>query len=41
MNGRLSGIVVMLGLCTGLLVHTAAVAFGVAVIFQDYFLDNY
>jgi threonine/homoserine/homoserine lactone efflux protein len=32
--GKLSGVVVMLGLCTGLLVHTAAVAFGVAVIFQ-------
>lgn len=32
--GRLSGLVVMFGLCTGLLVHTAAVAFGVAVIFQ-------
>lgn len=34
MNGRLSGIVVMFGLCTGILFHTAAVAFGVAVIFQ-------
>jgi len=32
--GRLSGLIVMLGLCTGLLVHTTAVAFGVAVIFQ-------
>jgi len=32
--GRLSGLMVMFGLCTGLLVHTAAVAFGVAVIFQ-------
>jgi len=32
--GRLSGLVVMFGLCTGLLVHTTAVAFGVAVIFQ-------
>ena len=34
LHGRLSGLVVMFGLCTGLLVHTAAVAFGVAVIFQ-------
>ena len=32
--GKLSGICVMLGLCTGLLVHTTAVAFGVAAIFQ-------
>lgn len=32
--GRKAGFVVTLGLCTGLLVHTAAVAFGVAVIFQ-------
>ena len=32
--GRLSGLLVMLGLCTGLLVHTTAVAFGVAVLFQ-------
>ena len=32
--GRKAGIVVTLGLCTGLLVHTAAVAFGVAVLFQ-------
>ena len=32
--GRLSGLVVVFGLCTGLLFHTAAVAFGVAVIFQ-------
>ena len=32
--GRLSGLLVTLGLCTGLLVHTAAVTFGVAVIFQ-------
>lgn len=32
--GRKAGLVVTLGLCTGLLVHTAAVAFGVAVIFQ-------
>jgi threonine/homoserine/homoserine lactone efflux protein len=34
LHGKLSGLIVMLGLCTGLLVHTAAVAFGVAVIFQ-------
>ncbi len=34
LHGRLSGLVVVLGLCTGLIVHTTAVAFGVAVIFQ-------
>lgn len=34
LHGRLSGVMVILGLCTGLLVHTGAVAFGVAVIFQ-------
>jgi threonine/homoserine/homoserine lactone efflux protein len=34
LHGRLSGLVVVFGLCTGLLVHTGAVAFGVAVIFQ-------
>lgn len=34
LHGRLSGLVVVIGLCTGLLFHTAAVAFGVAVIFQ-------
>ena len=34
LHGKLSGLIVMFGLCTGLLVHTAAVAFGVAVIFQ-------
>ena len=32
--GKLSGLFVTLGLCTGLLFHTAAVAFGVAAIFQ-------
>lgn len=32
--GRTSGLVVTLGLCTGLLVHTLAVACGVAAIFQ-------
>lgn len=31
--GRRSGILITLGLCTGLLVHTTAVALGVAVIF--------
>jgi len=34
MHGKASGLIVTLGLCTGLLVHTTAVAFGVAVIFQ-------
>lgn len=34
LNGRLSGLMVVLGLCTGLLVHTLAVSLGVAVIFQ-------
>ncbi|HWL09616.1 MAG TPA: LysE family translocator [Planctomicrobium sp.] len=33
-HGRKSGIFVTLGLCTGLLVHIAAVAFGVAAIFK-------
>jgi threonine/homoserine/homoserine lactone efflux protein len=33
-QGKLAGFVVTVGLCTGLLVHTAAVALGVAVIFQ-------
>jgi threonine/homoserine/homoserine lactone efflux protein len=32
--GRVSGLLVTLGLCTGLIVHTAAVALGIAVIFQ-------
>ena len=32
--GKKSGLFVTLGLCTGLIVHTTAVAFGVAVIFQ-------
>ncbi|MBN2031373.1 LysE family translocator [bacterium] len=32
--GKISGFAVTLGLCTGLLVHTSLVAFGVAVIFQ-------
>ena len=33
-HGRAAGWLVTLGLCTGLLVHTTAVALGVAVIFQ-------
>lgn len=32
--GRKAGLMVTLGLCTGLLVHTAAVSLGVAAIFQ-------
>ena len=32
--GRISGIFVMLGLCTGLIFHTAAVSLGVAIIFK-------
>ena len=32
--GKKSGIFVTLGLCTGLIVHTTAVAFGIAAIFQ-------
>lgn len=32
--GRTEGVLVTLGLCTGLVVHTVAVAFGVAAIFQ-------
>ena len=34
LRGRGPGLVIVLGLCSGLLVHTAAVAFGVAVIFK-------
>jgi len=33
-HGRMAGLVVTLGLVSGLIVHTTAVAFGVAVIFQ-------
>lgn len=33
-KGRLVGLVVTLGLCTGLIVHTSAVALGVAAVFQ-------
>ncbi len=34
LHGKWPGIIVMLGLCTGLTVHTTAVALGVAIIFQ-------
>lgn len=34
LQGRIAGLIVTLGLCTGLIVHTTAVALGVAVIFQ-------
>jgi threonine/homoserine/homoserine lactone efflux protein len=34
LHGRLAGWLVTLGLCTGLIVHTAAVALGVAAVFQ-------
>jgi threonine/homoserine/homoserine lactone efflux protein len=34
LHGRTAGLFVVMGLCTGLLVHTSAVAFGVAAIFQ-------
>lgn len=34
LRGKAAGLLVTLGLCTGLVVHTTAVAFGVAVIFQ-------
>ncbi|WP_298832793.1 LysE family translocator [uncultured Piscinibacter sp.] len=34
LHGRVAGLLVTLGLCTGLLVHTAAVALGVAAIFK-------
>lgn len=33
-RGKKAGIIVTIGLCTGILVHTAAVAFGVAALFQ-------
>ncbi len=33
-HGRKAGLIVTLGLCTGLMVHTLAVTFGVAAIFQ-------
>ncbi|GAA0783409.1 LysE family translocator [Roseibium denhamense] len=34
LHGRLAGFVVTLGLCTGLIFHSAAVALGVAAVFQ-------
>lgn len=34
LNGRTAGLMVTLGLCTGLIVHTTAVALGAAVIFK-------
>lgn len=34
LRGRMAGILVTLGLCTGLIVHTLAVSLGVAAIFQ-------
>ncbi len=34
LRGKGSGLIVMLGLCTGLIVHTTAVALGIAIIFQ-------
>ena len=34
LHGRLAGLFITMGLCTGLLVHTAAVSLGVAVVFQ-------
>lgn len=34
LRGRRAGLTITLGLCTGLIVHTTAVALGVAVIFQ-------
>ncbi len=34
LHGKGSGLIVMLGLCTGLIAHTTAIALGVAVIFQ-------
>lgn len=34
LHGRTAGLMVTLGLCTGLVVHTTAVALGVAVVFQ-------
>jgi threonine/homoserine/homoserine lactone efflux protein len=34
MSGNRTGLLVMVGLCTGLVVHSVAVALGVAVIFQ-------
>ena len=36
LRGKIAGMTAMLGLCTGLIVHTTAVALGVAVIFQTF-----
>ncbi|MBN1532990.1 MAG: LysE family transporter, partial [Spirochaetes bacterium] len=33
-HGRLAGMAIIMGLCTGLVVHTSAVALGLAVIFK-------
>ncbi len=33
-HGRMAGLLVTLGLCTGLMIHTAAVTLGIAVIFM-------
>jgi len=34
LHGRVAGLIVTLGLCTGLIVHTFAVAFGIAALFS-------
>ena len=34
LKGKSAGLLITLGLCTGLIGHTTAVAFGVAVLFQ-------
>lgn len=34
-NGRKTGVIITLGLCTGLMFHTALVSMGVAVLFRD------
>ncbi len=34
LRGKVAGIMVMFGLCTGLIVHTSAVTLGIAIIFQ-------
>jgi threonine/homoserine/homoserine lactone efflux protein len=34
MQGRMAGLLITIGLCTGLIVHTSAVTLGVAAIFQ-------
>lgn len=35
LHGRIAGLVVMLGLCTGLVAHSMVVAFGAAAVFQS------